>query len=137
MTESEEKYGDIINRERPESSHPRLPIKSRAAQFSPFAALSGYEDLIAEASRETCEEKELSDDQRNELDVKLSYLTGHRDISADFTVFVKDPKKAGGKYVSVRGCVLKYDFITRMITLDTGDRICAEDIYDISFAAAF
>ena len=137
MTESEEKYGDIINNPRPESKHPRLPMRSRAAQFSPFAALSGYEDLIAEASRETVEQIELSEDQKNELDVKLSYLYGHRDVCGDFTVFVKDPKKAGGKYVSVRGCVLKYDYITHMITLDTGDVICANEIYDISFAAAF
>lgn len=79
MTGEEEetirKYGDIINLPHPTSkTHPRMPAASRAAQFAPFAALTGLDDELAETSRYTEERRTLDENRREELDLKLQEL---------------------------------------------------------------
>ena len=79
MTGEEEetirKYGDIINLPHPTSkTHPRMPAASRAAQFAPFAALTGLDDELAETSRCTEERRTLDENRREELDLKLQEL---------------------------------------------------------------
>ena len=75
MTESEEKYGDILNLPHHQSKvHPQMSIYDRAAQFSPFAALTGHEAAIKETARLTEEQVELDEDKQEELNEKLQTL---------------------------------------------------------------
>lgn len=134
MTEVRDRYGDIINMERPESDRPHMSAKERAAQFSPFAALSGYDDLVAEAARLTDKERELDPAAQDELANILNYLIAHKDVYADFTVFKKDKHKSGGSYSVYSGRIEKADEIQKTITLDCGIKIFAENIVGIELA---
>ena len=96
-----EKYSDIINLPHPESrTHPRMPRSDRAAQFAPFAALTGYDDAVAEAGRLTSSKIELDENELERLDRALAYLTEHQAAHPAVTVtyFVPDDKKSGGAY---------------------------------------
>ena len=88
-----------------------MSLYSRAAQFAPFAALSGYEEAIAETARCTVREAELMEDDRQLLDRKLSCLssrlTEHPVVS--ITYFQPDMKKSGGKYMIATGIVREID----------------------------
>ena len=106
MTESEEKYGDILNLPHHQSKvHPQMSIYDRAAQFSPFAALTGHEAAIKETARLTEEQVELDEDKQEELNEKLqtliAYATEHPTVSV--TYFKPDDKKTGGEYVTATG----------------------------------
>ena len=110
MTDSN--YDDIINLHHHVSRrHPQMSLYSRAAQFAPFAALSGYEEAIAETARCTVREAELMEDDRQLLDRKLSCLssslTEHPVVS--ITYFQPDMKKSGGKYMIATGIVREID----------------------------
>ena len=122
MTDARREYGDIIDRERPVSQkHPRMPRLKRAAQFSPFAALTGYDDLVAEAARETEEEILLDADRIEELNDTLVQLFSRSEPpEARFTLFRPDKKKAGGAYVTVTGRAARYDPAEQTITLADG-----------------
>ena len=105
-------YDDIINLPNPTSTkHPRMPLSDRAAQFSPFAALTGHEAAIKETARQTDEKLMLSDEVIAELNEKLKLIA--ETIGAQqrirITYFVPDNKKAGGAYISCSGCVKKID----------------------------
>ena len=122
MSDARERYGDIIDREHPDSpKHPRMPRKNRAAQFAPFAALTGYDDLIHEAARYTERQIVLDENKKEELNRKLHML-----LSADtpreavFTCFVRDAKKSGGTYEEIAGTVANADFLYGYLTLDSG-----------------
>ena len=89
MTESEEKYGDILNLPHHQSKvHPQMSIYDRAAQFSPFAALTGHEAAIKETARLTEEQVELDEDKQEELNEKLqtliAYATEHPTVSVTY-----------------------------------------------------
>ena len=99
-------YEDIIHCERPQSGrHPRMAVKDRAAQCSPFAARTGYEDGIRETGRWTEEKRELDEDRERELDGRLRRLLSQGDgpPSARVTYFLRDQRKAGGQYVTLQG----------------------------------
>ena len=133
MDEARKKYADIIDREHHISSrHPQMPRINRAAQFSPFAALVGYDDLIRESARTTDRELDLDDSVKAELDYKLRFLY-HQDVAvnAAFTYFVPDARKSGGHYEIAAGKILKYDQLSNTILLDTGDTIRIDRISDI------
>lgn len=105
-------YDDIINLPNPTSKrHPRMSLYDRAAQFSPFAALTGHEAAIRETARLTDEKKELSEDAIARIDEKLNIIT--RSIGTEqmvtITYFVPDDKKSGGAYVSHSGIVKRID----------------------------
>ena len=105
-------YDDIINLPNPTSTkHPRMPLSDRAAQFSPFAALTGHEAAIKETARRTDEKLMLSDEVIAEINVKLNLIaeTIGTQQRIRITYFVPDNKKAGGAYISCSGCVKKID----------------------------
>ena len=111
------KYDDIINLPHPEPKmHPRMPAEKRAAQFAPFAALTGYEDAVEETARLTDARVELDDNALEELNRRLKEACGMQKEST-ITYFVPDEKKSGGAYVKLRGQVKKTE----------ADRIVMED----------
>lgn len=131
MNDARELYGDIIEREHPTSpKHPRMPRKNRAAQFAPFAALTGYDDLIHEAARYTEQQIVLDENKKEELNRKLHALL-NEPHEAVFTVFRKDPYKYGGVYEDVAGTIENADFLYGYLTLDTGRVLDIGDVTEI------
>ena len=97
------KYDDIINLERPVSKrHPPMPLANRAAQFAPFAALTGYEAVIDEAARLTDRQIELDEDAKAEINRQLLALAARTDagepMQVELTWFEPDSRKLGGAY---------------------------------------
>ena len=133
MEDAKIKYGDIIDHEHHTSPrHPRMSRLNRAAQFSPFAALTGYDELITEAARETQSRISLDEDRKSELNEKLVYLLGRgRELCADFRVFVPDSRKDGGEYAVIRGRIAGYNEIGRSIHLEGGTIVFIDDIAGI------
>ena len=106
------KYDDIISLPHPVSkTHPPMPRAERAAQFSSFAALTGYEEIVAERARLTETRAELDRDALEALDEKLRAVAAEIDARPELELryFVPDKKKAGGRYETIRGCVKKID----------------------------
>ena len=104
--DNEKKYADIFNMPRPAShAHPKISDAERAAQFSPFAALVGYDDEVDEAARVTESQDDLSEEQKAEIDEKLRILSAFAEEAppVKITYFVPDEKKTGGSYVSLTG----------------------------------
>lgn len=137
MSDAREQYGDIIDREHPDSpKHPRMPRINRAAQFAPFAALTGYDDLIHEAARYTERRVVLDEHKKEELNRKLHALL-HSDPPAEavFTCFVQDAKKSGGTYEDVTGRIANADFLYGYITLDSGRALDIGDVIEIESEA--
>ena len=130
-------YKDIFEREHHVSrKHPQMSRSNRAAQFAPFAALTGYDDLVRESARETEAQRFLDENSIEELNDKLVFLFQQSDTpEAAFTYFVRDAKKAGGKYVTVIGKVVHYDEYEQSIMLENGEVIFIEDISQIECAA--
>ena len=120
-------YADIIDLPHWESpSRPRMSLYNRAGQFSPFAALSGYDDIIREEARETGAWIEPGESQREQIDrclneIAQSMARGQR-AGAEITHFIPDAKKDGGAYATVEGNVRKLDPVRRklLITEKTG-----------------
>ena len=123
-------YDDIINLPNPTSTkHPRMPLSDRAAQFSPFAALTGHEAAIKETARRTDEKLMLSDEVIAEINVKLNLIATQQRIR--ITYFVPDNKKAGGAYISCSGCVKKIDEYEHTVVMEDKTVIPIEQISDI------
>lgn len=99
---------------------------NRAAQFAPFAALSGHEDNISEAGRLTDARGEIEEDARAVLDAKLQVLKDIGDEAIDITFFVPDGKKAGGRYETIEIQVKRIDEAERIIKTKD-DRVIAID----------
>ncbi len=128
-------YEDIISFPRHESkTHPRMPMTDRAAQFSPFAALSGYEDAIKEAARRTVKKIELDDDSKAKIDENLRMALAMPESVFNITYFVKDIRKDGGEYVTLCGCVEKLDMLKGVLYLDNGKEIPVNDIAAVEAA---
>lgn len=127
-------YDDIINLPHHVSkSHPQMPIKDRAAQFSPFAALTGYAGEVAEAARITETKIELTEDQCAILDERLCLL---EDILPEqpevvFTYFIPDQRKQGGAYTTVTGKLKRLDRVGRNILLTNGTAIPIDDLLEM------
>ena len=128
------KYDDIINLSHPTSKkHPRMPIRDRAAQFAPFAALVGYDDAVEETARVTDEMVEQSEEMRAILNEKLSSLKERIDTrpSVAVTYFIPDEKKSGGRYVIARGKITKINDFSATVTMSDGREIAFDKIYSI------
>ena len=112
------------------ASHPQMSLADRAAQFSPFAALTGYEDAIDESARLTEEQIELDENAREELDEKLRQIRECGEAHPEITVtyFQKDARKDGGAYVTLTGRVKKIDEYARMISFMDGTAVRIENI---------
>lgn len=120
------RYDDIIHLKRPYyEEYPSMPIEDRAAQFSPFAAVVGYGDAVAETSRITDDMIELDADAVYEIDIKLSRLKNMRADSplVRITYFVKDEKKEGGRYEKKEGRVRKIDEFAGELIFEDGKRV--------------
>ena len=127
-------YEDIINLPHHVSpKRPQMSMQDRAAQFSPFAALTGYEDAIKETGRLTDVKIELSDEDRELLDQKQQSLQEHIGDRPEITItyFVPDEKKSGGAYISISGRMKRVDEYARQFVLTDGKKIPLDDIIDI------
>ena len=127
-------YDDIIDLPHHVSAtRPRMSMIDRAAQFSPFAALTGYDAAIKETGRLTDRRIELTEDSRATLDRKqqllLDNLADHPEVSV--TYFVPDERKAGGAYITVTGNVKKVDDYQRLLILTDGTKIPLDEILDM------
>lgn len=128
------KYEDIIQFPRPVSSrHARMSTTDRAAQFSPFAALTGFDATITETGRRTDLRIELEDNQKTVLDQKQQYLAQllRQQPEVTVTYFVPDCRKSGGSYVQAVGRLKKIDPHERVLLLADGRRIPLDEIIDI------
>lgn len=134
--DAEKKYGDIIHLPHHVSSvHPHMPVSDRAAQFAPFAALTGYGDVIKETARLTDEEPDLSEDEKQELNYKIQLacaLPGEKPEIV-LTYFVQDDKKSGGACHTARGKIRRIDLDAGQIILEDGLRIPLDCVVDIEF----
>lgn len=129
-------YEDMLELPHPVSkTHPQMPRRDRAAQFAPFAALTGYEEAVREAARITEEKMILDEDSKEQLDWKLRCLQEKVKEKPTITVtyFLEDEKKKGGKYVTVTGVLKKIDSYTHQFVLESGEEIPVEDIVSLEF----
>lgn len=129
-----DQYNDIIDLPHHTSTtRPRMSMIDRAAQFSPFAALTGYDAAIKETGRLTDRRIELSEEERAVLDRKQSILMEHLFSRPEVTVtyFVPDEHKDGGAYVTVTGQAKKVDEVNRFLTLTNGSKIALDEIFDL------
>lgn len=124
-------YDDIINLSRPVSTkHLRMAMIDRAAQFSPFQALSGYGAALQETARLTDQKIELAEEEQLLLGEKLRRLSD-TGAEAEFTWFRPDLKKSGGAYITTIGRIKRLDGIQRIVLLENGNIIPIEDILEI------
>lgn len=124
-------YDDIIDLPRPKSKHEPMPMSDRAAQFSPFAALTGYGDAIDETARLTDHRIELSEEERAELDYKQQYLATLDAPTVTVTYFVPDERKSGGAYVTHTGVLKRVDEVESMVVFKDGLRVPLDEVMDI------
>ncbi len=128
------KYDEIIDLPHHVSkTRPQMPMSDRAAQFAPFAALTGYDDAVEETGRLTDDRIELEESALDELNAKIQLL---RENLADapeitFTYFKPDERKAGGEYLTTTGRVKKIDDYERLIVLHDGTKLPMDDILDM------
>lgn len=132
MSYSEEhRYDDIINLPHHVSTkHPRMAPLDRAAQFSPFAALTGHDAAIKETARLTDERVELDESSKELLDMRLQIIREHLAKKPEVTVtfFEPDQKKSGGAYVTVTGRIKKIDEYEGKLVLEGGISILMADV---------
>ena len=127
-------YDDILHLPHPTSKrHPRMPIVDRAAQFSPFAALTGHRAAIEETARVTDRRIELDEDAKEQLDQMLQLLLERIDEQPEITVtwFSPDKKKAGGQYHTATGKLKRIDTQESRLILTDGTQIPLEDLLRI------
>lgn len=127
-------YDDIIGLSRPVSkNHPPMALLDRAAQFSPFAALTGHEEAIAETARLTQPEIELDESRKLVLNECLRELIQQPENTSEVSVtyFQRDRHKEGGAYLTVFGRIKKINEYEKMLLMEDGTKIPLEEIYDI------
>ena len=127
-------YDDIIHLPHHVSrNHPQMPLRDRAAQFAPFAALTGYESAVGETARLTAERRELDPQEAEELNRRLAALIARLPNRPEVTVeyFVPDQRKAGGAYVTVTGRVRNISISERLLVMEDGTEIPMDDIASI------
>ncbi len=120
-------YADIIDLPPWRSpTRPPMPLADRAAQFAPFAALTGFEDMITEESREVDRKIEPGPEELDRLNTRLleiaEELSAHRHPEVTVTYFVPDPKKAGGRYETLRAAVRRLNPALHELELQGPDR---------------
>lgn len=125
------RYDDIINLPHPEPTiRSRMAMENRAAQFSPFAALTGYDDATREEARLVDMKQELSEDMKDIIDAKLAVIEQHIKEQPEISVtyFQPDEKKTGGRYTTVSGNVKKLDGVEHVIIMADGTKIPIGDV---------
>ena len=129
-----DKYDDIINLENPKSKkHPHMSLYERAAQFSPFAALSGYEESIEEIGRITASRIDLGEYEEDILNKTLKEIEDNISVKPLVAVlyFEKDLKKSGGEYIHYIGNVRSIDMTEKILKFTSKKNILLNDIYKI------
>jgi len=128
-------YEDIINLPHHVSSrHTPMSLLNRAAQFAPFAALTGYDDAVRETARHTDDETELDESRLVMLNERLILVKERQKEQPAITItyFLADDRKAGGSYVSVTGRVKKVDDYERHVLMENGTEIPIDRIVEIT-----
>jgi len=131
-------YDDIINMPHHVSANrPHMPMSDRAAQFAPFAALTGFGAVITETGRQTDSRITLSDDKLERLNEKITDVMRRTFQQPLITVtyFIPDKKKPGGSYAVYTGNVRVVDEFKRVIIFTDSTKILLDDISDICFAS--
>ncbi|MBE7073191.1 MAG: hypothetical protein IIY21_03665 [Clostridiales bacterium] len=129
-------YDDIINLSRPQYHDlPPMSIHDRAAQFSPFAALVGYDAAVEETARLTDSRREMEEDEINELNRQLSELNKRLSERPRIrvTYFIRDRKKEGGRYASKIGNARTIDQAENRIIFTDGESVPVKDMYSVVF----
>lgn len=132
--EGTHRYDDIIDLPHHVSgTHPQMSMSERAAQFSPFAALTGHKDAVKETARLTDEWVDLDENSREDLDRKMGLLKEHLKEypEVDITYFQPDTKKTGGAYRLVSGTIKKIDMYEHTIVMEDGEILPMEYIIEI------
>ncbi len=127
-------YDDILHLPHHKSAvYPSMSMHDRAAQFAPFAALTGYGDAIDETARSTDRKLKVEETKAQELDEAFARLSAcvNETPSVSVMYFVPDEKKAGGTYVTTTGNVRKVDLFSRTLVFVDGTRLALDDIYEI------
>lgn len=128
------RYDDIINLPHHVSAtRPQMSMMDRAAQFSPFAALTGYDAAIKETGRLTDEKVEMDAEALNILNMKFQILIDSlaEEPEVTFTYFKPDERKDGGAYIDITGIVKKVDDFERLIVMQSGAKIPMDDVLEI------
>ncbi len=128
------KYDDILYLPHHQSKvHPHMPREDRAAQFAPFAALTGYDDQIRETARLTDSRIELEENSKERLNGIMQYIQRHLEDQpqAVITYFVEDERKEGGRYITEHVQIRKIDLLQRRIITADKETIPMDDILDI------
>ena len=129
--EAEDKYADIIRLPHHVSrNHSRMSMADRAAQFSPFAALTGHDAAIAEAARLTDERPILDESVKQKISNLLQLASIDSNLVLNIVCFVPDARKTGGSYTEISGRIKKLIPHEKLLILDTGNRIPVEDIVE-------
>lgn len=147
MTKDIMKYADIINLPHHQSrKHPHMPVEDRAAQFSPFAALTGHDAAIKETARLTDRKIELDEYEIAALDEKLQRIRAQLEVSKDkesggfcnpeitVTYFRPDVRKDGGEYVTITGIVKKIDEYGGCLAMNDGMKIPIQEILELQMS---
>lgn len=133
MSDRTKSYDDIIDMPHHVSDrHPHMSVHDRAAQFAPFAALTGHGAAIAETARLTEEKHELDESQKAVLDQKLMnimYNADEKNVNVDY--FVADERKSGGRYERFTGRIRRIDEYERVLVMEDGTVIPIDNIQDI------
>lgn len=130
------KYDDMIHMDRPISkNHRPMSIENRAAQFAPFAALTGYDDAVEETARLTDKKIELTEEMKSEIDEVLMEIQRREgtDTLVTVTYFVEDLYKEGGEYITDTITVKRIDTATRQIILKDKRRLKIDNILHLDF----
>ena len=128
------KYDDIINLPHHESTkHPKMPALDRAAQFLPFAALTGHDAAVRETARLTDNKMELDEIRKEELNEYLQLIRTQlmQKSQVSITYFVPDTKKEGGAYFTITGTIRKIEEIRHQVIMENGTVIPMNNIYEI------
>lgn len=134
IDEDIERYANIITLPHHTSDkRPRMSRKNRAAQFSPFAALAGYDSEIKETTRLTDTKIEIDEDRISDINTKLQIIKDNIYENPDVTIeyYIPDKLKSGGMYKTLNGNVRIIDEFERNIVFSNGKRVPIDNIYDI------
>ena len=130
----EKRYDDIINLPHHKSATRRhMPLADRAAQFAPFAALTGYDDAVRETARLTERKTELDEYEKEKINSKLQYIREHIDkgLCIEVTYYIPDEKKSGGAYVTKCGRVERILGFERTIVFDDKTEVLIDSILSL------
>lgn len=127
-------YDDIISLPHHESAkHPKMPALDRAAQFMPFAALTGHNAAVMETERLTDSRMELDEMKKEELNEHLQFIKEQllQKPQISITYFLPDTQKNGGAYLTITGTVRKIEQTRHQVIMENGTVIPMDDIYEI------